>query len=722
MMQQYVVSVAVPCPLRQTFDYYHHSKIAPGCRVEISFANRTVIGVVTRCQLATDEPSRTLKPLNQCIDETPLLDDHSLQLLNWVSRYYHHPVGECVQAFLPKQLRQGYPAQAHQENYWYCLQNDFQPKGHKQQQLLDLLKNGTFSESQLRRRLGNVKSSLESLQKAGVITAEKHDKLPFDTIPEPVSVTLSDEQRDAVKAVDAATGRFAAFCLFGITGSGKTEVYLELARRQVGQGRQVLILIPEISLSSEFVRRFREGCQSRIVLMHSSVSDSERRQAWLLARNGSADIVIGTRSAVFCPLLNPGLVIIDEEHDASYKQQDGLRYHARSVALVRAQQQQIPIVMGSATPSVETLYQVELERHQQLDLTRRPGKAELPQVRMIDNQPKGRFSALSQELIETIKKHLNAGNQVMLFINRRGYAPVLMCHECQWQAQCDHCDARMVWHRERGILFCHHCGVYRHQPKTCPACQHPELKSHGAGTEKIESQLAELFSDTPVIRVDRDTTQRKQAFAEIITQVRSAQPLILVGTQMLAKGHDFANVTLVGVLDADQGLFSADFRASEALAQLITQVTGRAGRGDKAGEVCIQTRQPQHAFWQQLLKTGYLATARSLLAERQEMQLPPVVHWAILRCEDRNRERVFDFLEKVVALTSQQADPQVIVLGPIPSIMEKKAGRFRAQILFSAEKRRFLHQFLDFYLPPISQLPGAGRLRWSLDVDPTEIG
>lgn len=722
MMQQYVLSVAIPCPLRQTFDYLHTAKVSAGSRVEVSFGRRTVIGLVINCRIDDDKPIQKLKSINRVIDDLPLLGDAELKLLAWVSRYYHHPIGECVQAFLPKQLRQGISANTDKENYWFIQQKDFQPKGQKQQQVMALLKDEKVSESHLRTELGTVKPSLERLQEKGAIDYQPQDKLPFEPLSESKTLPLNEQQQLAVETVRAAFESFQAFCLFGITGSGKTEVYLELARKQVAQGRQVLILIPEIGLSSEFVRRFREGCNSRIVLMHSSVSDSERRQAWLLARNGGADIIIGTRSAVFTPLQNPGLILIDEEHDASYKQQDGLRYHTRSVALVRAQSADIPIVMGSATPSIETLYQVKLNRQQQLMLTERPGRAELPKIRLIDNQPKGQYSALSQELIETTQHHLSVGNQVMLFINRRGYAPVLMCHECQWQAQCEHCDAKMVWHRERGILFCHHCGVYRHQPEVCPACQHKELKSYGAGTEKIESILAELFPETPVIRVDRDTTQRKQAFSEIVAQVRSGDPLILVGTQMLAKGHDFENITLVGVLDADQGLFSADFRASESLAQLITQVTGRAGRGDKAGEVCIQTMQPQHPFWQQLLQTGYLPTVEALLEERQQMQLPPVVHWAILRCEDRNREQVFAFLEKIVDLMAAPVDPHVMVLGPVPSVMEKKAGRFRAQILFSADKRRFLHQFLDFYLPAVSKLSGASRLRWSLDIDPTEIG
>lgn len=723
-----ILHISVPCPLRQLFDYTSDLPITEwkiGARVKINFANRLCTGIVMKISEVTEQTEiAKLKPIEEKLDNEPLIPKELMQTLLWVSRYYHHPLGECFQTALPKLLRTGKPAEIETENWWSRTNKTVEKKiGSKQQQCLDLLNDypDGISQSQLKHYLGNINTSLKSLETAGLISQQQKAKLPIARNELHFDLELNNQQQNIVENVWKKKERFQPFLLEGITGSGKTEVYIELTERVLKDNQQVLILIPEIGLTSQFVDRFKKRLNTTIVILNSSVSDKERKQAWLLAKAGLAHVIIGTRSAVFTPLSQPGLIIIDEEHDSSYKQQDGLRYHARNVALIRAQKYDIPIVMGSATPSLESLYQVKKQRFELLELTQRAGSAQLPKVRLVDCSQANPDHGFSDILLKAIKKHLDAGNQVILFINRRGYAPVLMCHDCGWQAKCKHCDARMVVHQHRHILFCHHCGYIQRLVDECPECESSSLKSYGAGTEKIEQHLQQLFPETPVIRVDRDTTQRVNAFSDLVADIKQGEARILVGTQMLAKGHDFHDVTLVGVLDTDQGLYSADFRATENLAQMITQVTGRAGRGEKSGEVIIQTEQPAHDFWKTLITNGYKKTAESLLQERIEMALPPASNWAVIRAESADREEATAFLEAFSAQCHQQLAEDVLILGPVPAIMEKKGGRFRAQLLLSSAQRKPLHQLLDQHISVISRHKLARKVRWSIDIDPVDI-
>jgi primosomal protein N' (replication factor Y) len=509
--------------------------------------------------------------------------------------------------------------------------------------------------------------------------------------------------------------------LEGVTGSGKTEIYLQLAEQCIKDNKQVLVLIPEIGLTHQFVARFKNRLDCPIVVLNSAVSDSERKQGWLLAQQGLAKVIIGTRSAVFTPLTKPGMIIIDEEHDSSYKQQDGLRYHARQVALIRAKRFGIPVLMGSATPSVDSLYQVQQQRYQHLTIQQRATGATLPALQLVDSRQASPEHGLTTTLLNKIETHLSQGNQVMLFINRRGFAPVLMCHDCGWQASCRHCDARQVVHQHQHILFCHHCGFYQQLITTCPECHASTLHHYGAGTERIEQDLTILFPDIPVLRIDRDSTQRVNAMSDMIAEINTGEPCILVGTQMLAKGHDFHDVTLVGVLDADQGLFSADFRATENLAQMIVQVTGRAGRGQKQGEVVIQSAQPEHAFWQLLLKQGYAVTAQQILQERLDMGIPPASHWIVIRAEAIEQDKAMALLEWIQQLLQQSATDEINILGPVPAVMARKAGRFRAQLLLMSTERKVLHQLLDQHITAWSQHKLTRQVRWSIDVDPLDL-
>lgn len=720
-----IVEIALACPLRQTFDYLSDEPVEhwqPGMRAVIPFGSRQLIGIVIAIKPVSEISTDKLKKIEQQIDKQSFLPVEIMQLVQWVSRYYHHPIGECFQAALPKKLRLGDSDEMQTETYWALQQIPVNKPCKKQQQILDLLEDYPegLSEKALRVQFGNVKSSLTTLAQQNVITAREHVALPVPCLELQQTVSLNNEQKQSIEKVLAEKGQFSSFLLHGITGSGKTEVYIEICREFVENQQQVLVLIPEIGLTTQFVERFRHSLAANIVVINSSVSDADRKQAWLLARSGKADIIIGTRSAVFTPMLNPGLMIIDEEHDSSYKQQDGLRYHARNVALMRAKTLNIPIVLGSATPSLETLYQVKLKRYQLLKLTKRAGGATLPNVKLIAANKTADNNGLSSVLINSIEKHLQQNHQVLLFVNRRGFAPVLMCHECNWQANCRSCDAKMVVHQHQNRLFCHHCGLIQTLPKKCPECGHSELKSYGVGTEKIEQALTAIFNDVPVLRIDRDSTQRVNAFANMVKQINQGQAAILVGTQMLAKGHDFHDVTLVGVVDADQALFSADFRATEGLAQLITQVTGRAGRGKKSGEVLIQSEQPEHPFWKKLLQDGYEAIAENLLTERIQMELPPHGFWAVWRAEAKEADLAMQLLQQVAELLQQTAST-VMILGPVPALMEKRAGRYRAQLLMRSANRASLHQLIDQQIEAVSKLKLARKGRWSIDIDPIEL-
>ncbi len=727
-MKLTILQIALPCPLRLSFDYLPNNAEITwqiGMRVKVPFGSRELIGVIVNLKKANEEPNTAkLKTIIEAFDQQAILSSDLLSLTQWLSDYYHHPIGDCYQTVLPKKIRLGETAELETETYWQLITPLLDIKlGKKQQALITLLNEYSEGLSQkfIYQQLGQCRTSLLGLEDKKIISSFQHIRQPLINHNPIEHCQLNEEQLTAVENVWQSRNDFSPYLLQGITGSGKTEVYMQLAEKMVAAGKQILILIPEIGLTTQFVERFKQRLAARIVVLNSAVSDGERKQAWLLAKSGLADIVIGTRSAVFTPLPNLGLIIIDEEHDASYKQQDGLRYHARNVALIRAQRAKIPILMGSATPSLESLYNVEQLRYQLLILNQRATGASIPKIKLIDSRGPSANSGISTVLYEAIKTQLSAGNQVLLFINRRGFAPVLMCHDCGWQATCSHCDARMIMHQRRNILCCHHCGLIQRLVEKCPTCQATDLKTYGAGTEQIEHTLQAYFPDTPVLRIDRDSTQKVNAFADIVNKIRQGGAKILVGTQMLAKGHDFHDVTLVGVLDADQGLFSADFRSTESLAQLIIQVTGRAGRGGKKGEVFIQTSQPQHEFWQDLLKHGYPYTAKKILAERKIMAMPPTGSLCVIRAESQDESLAMKFLSDVSALFHQATQQEVIVMGPVPAIMEKRAGRYRAQLLLLSQQRKPLHQLLDHFMQAIGALKLTRKVRWSIDIDPLDL-
>jgi primosomal protein N' (replication factor Y) len=483
--------------------------------------------------------------------------------------------------------------------------------------------------------------------------------------------------------------------------------------------RGALVLVPEIGLTPQLVERFRTRLTVPVVTLNSAMTDVERLAAWRAARSGAAPVVIGTRSAVFVPLPRPGILIVDEEHDASYKQQEGFRYSARDLAVARAGRTGIPVVLGSATPSLESLANVAAGRYQRLLLPERAGKAGKPSIAVVDLRLHASRDGLSQPAVAAVGRHLEAGGQVLVYLNRRGYAPTLFCTTCGGMATCRHCDARMTVHLKDAMLTCHHCGANEPMAYACSGCG-GELRPVGQGTERVEAALAQLFPGASQVRIDRDAVRKRGDLEKALARVASGEARILLGTQMLTKGHDYPGVTLVVVLDADQGLFGADFRASERLAQQIVQVAGRAGRGERRGEVLIQSAFPENPLLVSLVQEGYTAFARKALKEREEAGWPPFARLALLRADAPKQEAVFSFLDRARSLT-EDLGPGVRVLGPAAAAMERRAGRYRGQLLVESAHRASLQRMLSTWLQRLSKLKTPGGLRWSMDVDPVEL-
>jgi len=735
-----ILQIAIPSPLNQTFDYLPPENLnqinaLPGMRVRVPFGKSIKVGIITASSDIPRISSQKLRSAIEIIDQQPIIPSDLMSLLNWASGYYHHAPGNVFSAALPALLRQGHPARKKMQDFWRLtdagrkINPAEMPRAPRQQAILNALNNhdGLRNHEQLSSIQGwrpamrslCEKAWVEKISEAAIEASPTEQTLEDETLESPL--TLNDEQLTAVNAVRNSPNQFAAYLLEGITGSGKTEVYFHLIQHMLSAGKQVLVLVPEIGLTPQLVERFGKRFSSQLAIMHSGLSEQQRLDAWLSASSGEADIVIGTRSAVFSPCPRLGMIIIDEEHDLSFKQQDGFRYHARDVAIMRARRANIPIMLGSATPSLESLHNATQQRFQRLKLTSRIGKATPPTIRFIDIRHQQLTDGLSGMLLQATEEHLSRQHQVLLFLNRRGYAPTLLCHDCGWIARCQRCDAHLIFHQKRKTLRCHHCDAQRPLDHECPACHSSELRAIGQGTQRIEETLQQRFNDCEIIRIDRDTTRRKGSFQQFLDRVKNGQRQILLGTQMLAKGHHLPNVTLVGILDADQGLYGVDFRASERMGQLIIQVAGRAGRADKEGEVLIQTHHPEHHLLQYLKAHDYTQFAADLIQERQAAELPPFSHFAVLRAEAINQQQPLDFLDAARRQAEQFNNTETLLLGPVPAVMERRAGRYRAQLLVQSSQRKALHQLLNQWLPTLTSLQKSRQVRWSLDIDPQEI-
>ncbi|WP_295542197.1 primosomal protein N' [uncultured Thiohalocapsa sp.] len=727
-----VARVAVAAPLGELLDYLGPAsgEISPGQRVLVPLGRGRRLGMVVAVNQPTSVPVARLKRITAVLDTTPLLRAQDLSFLLWATDYYRGDPGEALFGALPGRLRRAHPPLDDRPLGWRALTPATAVQPHlarapRQREVLALLSTAPqgLTDAALHTALGDCTSPLRALAKRGFV---QRCRLQVSTAtvltqhpqPDPPPA-LNRHQADAEAAIAAGEG-FGCFLLDGVTGSGKTEVYLRLIARTLGAGQQVLVLVPEIGLTPQLRERFARRVPAPMAVLHSALSETERERAWRAAAAGQARLLLGTRSAVFTPLPDLGLVIVDEEHDLSLKQQEGFRYSARDLAVRRAQQAGCTVVLGSATPALETLHNARSGRYRHLRLPERAGNAAAPEILLADIRAQPLQTGLSHALLTRMEQEIDAGNQVLLFLNRRGFSPVLTCHDCGWVSECAHCDARMTLHRDRALLVCHHCGLEQARPVQCPYCQSPDLRPLGQGTERVEDTLRQRFPGLPLARIDRDSTRRRGELERLLTAAARGEHRILLGTQMLAKGHHLPGVTLVGVLDLDHGLYGSDFRATERMAQLLVQVAGRAGRAQRPGTVMVQTRHPQHPMLQRLLRAGYGAFATAALAERKEANLPPFSHQAMLRADSPQAQAALDFLTQALATARALAPAQVEFWGPAPAQMERRAGRVRAQLLLQAPTRSLLQGVLAPLLPALRGLKASRDLRWSMDVDPQE--
>ncbi|NKB33397.1 MAG: primosomal protein N' [Pseudomonadales bacterium] len=735
--QGLIYKVAVPSPLRRLFDYLPPAAdipIKPGTRVQIQFGRRKIVGYVVEQTNQSELNTKRLKPIHAVLDSEPLYSPKFFNLLQWCAQYYHHPLGEVLSTASPGKLRTA--RSVYQQETYFHLKADTQlsdseqlSRAPKQKELFTYLcNNGAVNRTEILDK-GFTSALLKSLVDKQLIESEEREAARAEQFTplektNSKSLDLNPEQQIALNTIKESGNDYNCFLIDGVTGSGKTEVYMQAMQDHLSAGRQCLVLVPEIGLTPQTVSRFRSRFSCPIASMHSGMSDNERLDAWIQARDGAAGIVIGTRSAIFTPLPNLGIIIIDEEHDGSFKQQDGFRYSARDVAVKRGREENVPVILGSATPSLESLQNANLKKFQYLSLSKRAGDASESAMTVIDTSQEILDTGFSEQLLFKIEQHLNARNQVLVFINRRGFAPILNCAQCGWLAECENCVAQMTVHARPPSMRCHHCGTSQHLPSVCPDCNGDALSTVGVGTQKLEKFLNRRFASIPVIRIDRDSTRNKHNLAAMLDQIHTGEPCILLGTQMLAKGHHFPFITLVAIVDADSGLFSPDFRGQEFMAQTVVQVSGRAGRAERSGEVVIQSRHSTHKTLTQLGQESYSVLAKILMEERKIAAMPPFYQLALIKAEGPQLKTTLEFLKRINTFSNdliQHSNSSVLAIGPVPTPMEKKAGRFRSHLLFKAKTKSSMQRFLAQLVYQIDQLKPVKGLRWSLDVDPLDM-
>lgn len=719
-----MVRLALPVPLPRSFDYLAPVDISAadiGRLARVPFGKGEKIGVILALpELAAVDPAK-LKPLGPILREVPALPADWLAMVQFAARYYHHPLGEAVAVALPPGLRGAELMDDRSADPWLILTDAGRDaiaqagRASRLRAVAEHLAQGEAQRSALVAQFGS--PALREARQRGWVT-EAHTRREADLSAAP---TLNDEQHSAVEAVWAQAGRFSPFLLHGITGSGKTEVYLRLIERALAAGQQALLLVPEIGLTPQLEARVAARFpRAKRVALHSGATDGARCRGFLAALDGSADIIIGTRLSVFSPLPRLGLILIDEEHDASYKQQDGLRYSARDLAVWRAQQAAVPVVLGSATPSLETWQAAQNGRYRLLRLERRAAAAAPPVVRLVDTRRIKLKDGLSPPLENAIAARLERGEQSLVFLNRRGYAPVLACPACNWVSDCDHCSAHRVFHLSERILRCHHCGTEAPVPRACPQCGNQDLHGFGRGTQRVEEYLAARFPQARILRADRDSIKTPAHWAALRHAIEAGEANILVGTQMLAKGHDFPKLTLVGVIGADASLFAADYRAPERLFQQLMQVGGRAGRAGLAGEVFIQTEFPEHPLFDALRRQDFDGFANSQLEERAQAHFPPCGAQAVLRAEAPEVAQALEFLSHARAAADPFADA-VRLYDAVPMRLVRRARLERAQLVIEADTRGALQNLLAQWVPLLHTLKAPRTVRWHVDVDPIDI-
>jgi primosomal protein N' (replication factor Y) len=718
--------VALPVAAHRLFDYWLPAGLAVGrgSVLVVKLGARSLVGVAVELADSSEVAPDRLIPIDQVVAGIPPLPDDLIDLASFIAAYYQQPVGLCLAQMLPpliatRATRSPLAARYRMTEAGRAASNGARGRGLTMRTLLGSLHGASTAEI---RALGaHAWRLFGAWRRDGWI-----EPMPAEAIAMPDAHELNADQRAALVAALPEQGGFQASLLQGVTGSGKTAVYLEAAGKVIAAGRQALLLVPEIGLTPQLEQRIADTLPgARIALLHSRLGSAERRRQWLAAASGEAQLIVGTRLAVFAPAPDLGLIVVDEEHDPSFKQHEGVRYHARDVAIYRASRRGVPVILGSATPSLETYAQAMRGRYRWLKLPlRATAQTALPPVQLVPTRADNTIEGIGPALRQAIGDRLARGEQSLLFINRRGYAPALLCPGCGWKAPCPRCAARLVVHRETADLRCHHCGHTEALPRFCPDCGNQDLLPQGSGTQRLERALAELYPAARVLRIDRDSTQGKRTFATMREAVDAGAVDILVGTQMLAKGHDFARLTLVGVLGADNALYSGEFRATERLFALLEQVAGRAGRRDLPGEVLVQTDFPQHPLYVALAAHDFDRFAATLLAERESLALPPFAHLALLLAEARSPEPLQAFL----AAASEQgrelaaaAANACEVYSPAPAAPPRRAGLERAQVLVQSRDRGALQAFLPRWREALDGL-AERRVRWALDVDPLGFG
>ena len=721
---------ALAVPLYRLFDYAmdagHCPK--PGCRYQLPFGTKQKTGVLLSSVDPSDLSVGKVKTAIACLDEESVVDAHLLELAHWMSQYYLQPIGEVVFQMLPAVLRKGRPTHYQPVIFWQVnpIDDDFRrnlerrsPKQFAIYCRIEASATG-LNAKQLRQMSAGWLTMIKALQQKNAVRAVSGsaiEEVIFAHLP-----VLSDEQAKVVESISSGTDGFSVHLIDGITGSGKTEVYFELMKRCLESGRQVIYLVPEIGLTPQLTDRVRQRFGNRFVVSHSGLTDHQRYHSWEAFRQGDADIMMGTRSCLFSATDKLGLIVIDEEHDHSYRQEDGLRYHARDLAIKRAQMLGISVVLGSATPSLESLHNCLRDHYQLHRLTQRPTAHPPPAIELIDVQHQMTDSGCARQTLDIMREHLDSGGQVLIYLNRRGFAPVVMCHECDWQASCRQCDSRLTWHHSIRRLICHHCGFSTHVPDQCPECDHTQVHHYGMGTEQLELHLKAQFESVPVYRIDRDTIKHRDQLRHKLDRLKEGEPCILIGTQMIAKGHDYPSITLSVILDADQALFSGFYRATEQLAQTVYQVSGRSGRGDRQGRALLQTRYTKHPMMQAIQNGHYRDIIDGILLERKALSFPPFARVVILRADAVTLNDAMQTLQKMrQAMLSLSQNTAVKCIGPMPALMTRRVGRYRAQLCFISSDFKALRQFLSQTRSVLETTASTSRVKWNIDVDPYDL-
>lgn len=709
---------------RDFFDYQITTAIpCIGARVWVPFRKQTRLGIVIGEQ--TSPSQNELKAVLSIIDETAIITQPILELCQWVATYYQTPLSEVIPLALPKNYRLGKPCQLPMDDYFQLAISTAEayqlvaPRARKQRALIEFLEQyGKAASKKLLQQEGFGSTQINPLLAQNILTLTQQVSLPAASNQLSTPLTLNAEQDLAVKTIHQHLSNYHCFLLHGVTGSGKTEVYLQVIASVLAQGKQVLVLVPEIGLTPQLLSRFTERFSQPMVVIHSNLNESERQFAWQFAKDNIVKLVIGTRTAVFTPMPGLGLIVIDEEHDSSLKQMEGVRYSARDTALMRARSANIPIILGSATPSLESLHNCSQKKYTLLRLNEKALSTSPLHYQIIDIRNKPLQHGIAAQTLAIIAEHLQRNNQVMVFINRRGFAPVLLCHHCGWMADCKTCDSHLTLHRQLSRLVCHHCGRIESIPLRCKACNNNELLPIGAGTQRVHEYLSECFPTTKLLRIDRDEVQKKEAFNQHLDSIHRGDTQLIVGTQMLAKGHHFPRLTLVVVLDTDAGFYNQDFRALERLGQLLTQVSGRAGRAEHAGQVVIQTHLPHHPLLNLLIQQGYDPFAESLLTLRQQTEFPPYHFLALIRAQDKSATKVLQFMHLI---KEQLLLSGITTLGPAPAPLARKANQHRMQLLLKSSSRKMLQARLTQLRDWLTINKLNTQVRWNVDVDPMDL-